>query len=329
MKITPMAGGTNIAGASLTSTGTESTSEARKAAATRAFKGETPISITESDTPVDPRISQAQRDIRRIKMTTNATPAPRDDFQPQAEAPQAEAPTASSDTPVEARAVEETKPLDPQQADLAKARRALQVRERAIAERERALEAKASQPDPMTRLKTNPLEVLQEAGVTYDQLTEAILANQSGSNLDINKIREEIKKEVQDSFQKTLGERDSQQEQQVFAEMKRNITQMVASNDDFELVRRAGMEDEALDLIRRTWKESGEALTEADALKLIEEELTKEYQSLSEAKKFKSAQAAPQPAKPVMRTLTSQGAATPQMSRRDRAIAAARGTLKR
>jgi len=324
-----MASGTSIAGANVS---TEQTSESRKLAATKAFRGETPVSIAESDTPVDPRISQAQRDIRKITMKTNSTPEPREDFYPSIEQPQTQpqsSQTASSDATVEAKAVEDTKPLDPQQADLAKARRALQVRERQIAERERALESKATQPDLMSRLKTTPLEVLQEAGVTYDDLTEAILANQSGLNPEIQKLKQELKA-TKEEISKTLSERDSQQEQQVFAEMKRNITQMVASNDEFELVRRAGMEDEAVDLIRRTWKESGEALTETDALKLVEEELTKEYQSLSEAKKFKATQqVAAAPIKPAMRTLTSQGAATPQMSRRERAIAAARGVLKR
>lgn len=302
----------------------EQTSPTRKLAAKQAFEGKL------IETPVDSKTSQPDRDIRKITMKTNATPEPREDIYPgieQPEQPQAEPETASSDASVDLKVVEETKPLDPQQADLAKARRALQVRERAIVEREKALEAKATQPDLMSRLKTTPLEVLQEAGVTYDDLTEAILANQSGLNPEIQKLKQELKA-TKEEISKTLSERDSQQEQQVFSEMKRNITQLVASNDDFELVRRAGMEEEVLDLIRRTWKESGEALTESDALKLVEEELTKEYQSLSEAKKFKAAQQAA-PARPAMRTLTSQGAATPQMSRRDRAIAAARGVLKR
>lgn len=325
MKITPMASGTSIAGANVSS---EQTSQSRKIAAAKAFRGEP--AAPQSDSPADTAPSQPANDIRKIRITTNATPEPREDFYPDIEqsSTQAQPETASSDTAVEVKAVEDTKPLDPQQADLAKARRALQVRERAIAERERTLEAKATQPDLMSRLKTTPLEVLQEAGVTYDDLTEAILANQSGLNPEIQKLKQELKS-TKDEITKTLSDRDSQQEQQVFAEMGNNISKLVES-DEFELVRRAGMQEEVLDLIKRTWKTSGEALTEVDALKLVEEELTKEYQSLSEAKKFKPAQPQAQtPARPAMRTLTSQGAATPQMSRRDRAIAAARGVLKR
>jgi hypothetical protein len=327
MKIQPIPTSQGAAGVSTTSTGTESTSPDRKAAALAAFKGESQVKLTESDTPVDPQVKTS---VRTIRMTTTATPGPRDALDQVADPKQAE--TASVDPSTEIKgSVEETKPLDPQRAELAKVRRALQVKEREIADREKALAAKESQtqPDLVAKLKANPLGVLREAGVTYDQLTESLLADQSGLNPEIQTLKAELKA-VKDSIDKTLSDRDLQQEQQVLAEIDRNVSSLVAEGDQFEMIRVTGSQADVRELIHRTFKATGEVLSESEAAQLVEDALVKENLKIAGTKKIQT-RLAPQreTAAPVMRTLTSRGNAAPRMSRKERALAAFYGTLRK
>lgn len=317
----------------------------RKSAAKAAFLGH--AKVEQSDTPVDDRITAAKNNIRRIKMRTNVSPDRPFETEPneiqtnvnETERTQTEVtqdngiPDTSSDAdPV----TEVTKPLSPQFAALARQRRALQVKEREIQERERAL---ASQPkdggDVLSRLKSSPLAVLQEAGVTYDQLTEAILANPNGNNSDIIALREELKATKED-FSKTLSERDKQTEREALAEMRRNTDRLVAQGDDFEMIRETGSQDDVVKLIHQIYKSEGVILDEAEAAVLVEEELLKEAEKIARIKKLQSrlAPAESQQAQPItqqrqMTTLTNRDNARPLLGRRERAIAAALGQLKR
>src|SRR5690349_10494451 len=75
--------------------------------------------------------------VRALRMTTNVTPGRIDTPPPAAPA---EAPLAIPDTPEPAEGVvEATQPLSPQLAALAKQKRALQVKERELLDREKAL----------------------------------------------------------------------------------------------------------------------------------------------------------------------------------------------
>ena len=130
--------------------------------------------------------------VQRIKLNTRgATPnTPPVDNQPQ--------PAVTS--PVEALSTEEPKPLSPQFAALAREKRALQVKERELADREKALTAGQSDTVKLSDLKSKPLEVLLANGVTYDQITEGILANPGNPELDA--LRQELKEVMAAAHQK-------------------------------------------------------------------------------------------------------------------------------
>ena len=290
------------------------------------------VAVRDSETPQAPKPS-----VRRITMRTNVSPdrdLPQD---PQSIVePSSPVESATADTNAVPPVVEDTKPLDPQFAALAKQRRALQVKERELADREKAL---ASQPtsvgaeDLVARLKSQPLSVLQEHGVTYDQLTEAILANQTG-NPEIYKLKEEIKA-IKDGVEKTLSEKDAQAEKQVLAEIRRETERLAQSGDAFEMVRETKSFPEVVELIHRTYKQTGEILDVTDAMQLVENDLIQESLKLANIGKVKS-RLAPAPApqqqqsqQKQFRTLTNRDSATPTLDRRSRAIAAALGNLKR
>lgn len=288
--------------------------------------------------PVDPQVARAEQSIKRIRMRVNATPTQEFEAQPPVEnvaAPEGAAAPGNIADPVEATAAapEVTKPLSPQFAALARKERALQVKEREILAREQALSANGTGttlgPDLIARLKADPLSVLDEQGVTYDQLTEAILTRSQNQNIDPKRLEAEILKKVEDA----QATRDQASKVQVLAQIEREVTQRAAKDDAFELVREAGYQKKVVELIDRTFEKTGEVLDTEEALTLIEAELEQEALKYTKTKKLQAKLA---PAQPLpeqsqnpkqIRTLTARDGASPTLSRRERAILAAQGRL--
>lgn len=274
--------------------------------------------------------------IPRIKM--NVTP----EAGPESEGPLplAQGETAISDADEQVNAVSEaTEPLSPQLAALAKQRRAAQVKEAELAKREEALlERENAQSGPTraeleARLKTHALSTLQELGITYDQLTTEILNAQQGITPEISALQAEVKA-LREGFDEKLSAKDAAAETAVLAEMKRNIDHLCFSGDDFELIRETGSQEEVVRRIHDHWKETGEVIDEADMMQAVEDELAQEAEKLARLKKIQGRLSPPdeelQPQQPQgMRTLTNKDQAAPAMSRKQRAIAAMNGTLKR
>jgi hypothetical protein len=237
---------------------------------------------------------------------------------------------------------EATVPLSPQFAALARHKRALQVKERELAQREEALKTQPvnNGEDVLAKLKANPLSVLQEAGVTYDQLTEAILSNQSGSNPDLNALKMELKA-LKEELKTELSQRDTQAEQQVLREIRREAENLTRSGEEFEAIREARAVPQVVELIHRTWKKTGEVLSTEEAAQLVENQLIEEALPFARIKKVQSkltpiqeanqqiVVAPPRAGVKVMKTLTNRDSAYPTLDKRTRAIMAMQGTLKR
>ncbi len=255
--------------------------------------------------------------IRSMRMNTNATPLPN------------ELPIQSNNDSQTEATVEATQPLSPQLALLAKQKRALQVKEREIADREKALLSKPGTPAiDVARLKSDPLGVLQENGVGYDQLIDAITNGQSQSKSDSLS-----KADFEAMIDQRFTDKETAAETQVLAEMQREAEQRITADDEFEFVREQNAVPQVMDLIKRTYKESGEVLEVQEALRLIEEELFKDGQKLARLKKMQAQLAPPmpqpQPRQQGMRTLTNRDTASVPLSAKARAMAAFYGTLKK
>lgn len=325
MKVTPLTGSMPTSGA--VEGQTHAPDRIARAKAIAAGDHKINVMPSELSPPEAPR-----PDIRRIKMNTNATVNRTDFGSPEAEVVLEANPVA--DTSAVPPVVEDTKPLDPQFAVLAKQRRALQAKEREIADREKALQpqpVKTGTEELVARLKSQPLSVLQEYGVTYDQLTEAILSNQTGLSPEIQNLKAEIKA-LKEDVDKTLSDKDAQAEKQVLAEIQRDINSRAHVDPNYEMIRATGSQPEVKELIHRVWKETGEVLDVSEAMQLVEDDLINESLKLINTAKMKSRIAPPpqqQPPQRQIKTLTNRDTASPVMSRRERALAAALGTLKR
>lgn len=294
------------------------------ARAKAAFTGTT---MSQSDTPVDPGIERTRQSIRTLKMKTNASP---ERFIQEAQAENAKIPTDGQTGAV----IEDTKPLSPQYAALARQQRALQVKERELNAKLKSMESQAPKVDAselIARLKAQPLSVLQEAGVTYEQLTEAILANPSNPELQ---ALEDRLKSVEENFDKKISDRDQAQRQQVLSEMRSEAIELAKQGDDFELVRTRNKIPDVLRLIERTFDTTGEIMDVKEAMALMETELVKEAMKYANIGKIRKSIVPAQPAQQMqpqrqMRTLTNRDTATPPMSRKARAIAAFIGNTQK
>ncbi len=272
----------------------------------------------------------------RITIQTNQTPNPRE-YVPSpvtpgavVEAPRSEPFTAPNEPKTESTDVQQ--PISPHFAALAKEKRALQVRERALAEREKALSGQSGQKDQiaLARIKSEPLRVLQEAGVTYDELAKAVMDNPINPELAALKAQVDALKSEQDE---KFTARDRQAEQQTLREIQREAEALASQSDDFELVRLERAEPQVVRLIQRMYKETGQFLDIKDAMTMIETELFEETKRRAAAKKVQS-QFSPQTSVPQrqsgqggMRTLSNRDAAAPVLDRLARAKAVMEGRI--
>ena len=340
MKITPLMSPNTVA-PPVAETGSSVSAE-RIARATAAMTGQ-PFEPTPTQ---DAQVDRALNSIKKIKLNTQRST---NRFTPEAvsEEQMPEAPTSdvlATSEPTET-APEATKPLSPQFAALAKAKRAAQAKEAAIAAREQAIAQKEADMksafDKLSRLKANPLSVLQEEGVTYDQLTESLLAQNQG-NPGLDELKAEIKA-MKEGFEQAQTQRDQAVKQQVLNQIKQDVETLVSQGDDYEMVRESGYAPKVVELIDQWFNKTGQVLDTDKACQLIENELLEESLKFAKLKKVQSKltptqmvqeqQQALQSERPntkIMKTktLTNRDGTSAPLSPRERAIAAFYGKLK-
>ena len=329
MKVSPMAASSNTPGQALNSVDVGHTASPMRLERARAIaRGEKVAAEAE------PQAEQPKPNVRSLKMKTNFST---DRMMPEAEAAEPvdnpiEAAESSKEDVAEPGAVEATQPLSPQFAALAKQKRALQL-ERAEFEKLKA-QPQVNTEDFAAKLKADPLGVLQEHGVTYDQLTEAILSDKQQLNPEIQALKQELKA-LKEGVDTKFQSNEQRQEESALTEMLYEAEALAKEGEDFEMIRTEDAYDQVLRLIHTTYKETGRVLDVREAMNKIETTLFAKAEKLASINKVRNkiAQPSPVPAalppRQGMRTLTARDNAAPLMDRRARAIAAAMGTLKR
>lgn len=270
----------------------------------------------------------------------------------------------SDSTPSEPAATPKPKedPLSSQYALLARKERALRAkvqqqesalkaREQAFLEREAALKAKESEYESnyisKSRFKNDPLAVLTEEGVSYDEITNAILNPQSKQDPRILAEIEKLKAEVQASkdYQVKAKEEYAAQQKQAYDQAVKQIRneaqQLIQSDPAYEMIKETKSVSDVVELIEKTYAEDGILLSVEEAAVEVEEYLTTEAARLAKINKIRTKlqevqksseqkQQASSPKQPQsgMKTLTNQVNASKPMNARERAIAAFKGELK-
>lgn len=261
-----------------------------------------------------------------IKMNTNGTPLTLDSAAAELESTIPDPGVQTIEEP------EVTQPLSPQLAAIARQRRALDVQKRELAEREKALNG-PSRADLESRLKSAPLSVLQELGVTYDQLTKEILGQQSNNNPEVEKLKAEIA-ELKTGVEKKFSDGEVAQETHAINYVADKLDAIVGLGDDFDLLKAAEGEEEVIRRVYTHWKRTGKELDVATVAKEYQEELAEEAAKYARIKSVQSRLLPAEPAQsaPIqqgIRTLTNKDSARPAMDRKQRAMLAMTGQLKR
>jgi antitoxin component of RelBE/YafQ-DinJ toxin-antitoxin module len=268
--------------------------------------------------------------------------------------------TGTSDTVERSSEVTEPEskeaPLSPQYAALARKEKAIRAKaiaqEQAFKAREAALAAKeaelTSKSNPSLdnyiskdKLKENALSVLSELGLTYDQLTEQAIAQQSPEWQMFAQMRQEMQEELrkvreeQAESRKTFEQQQAQAYQQALNQIRNETKNLVNSDPSYEAVKATGSVNDVVELIERTFNEEGRLLTVEEAATAVEEYLIEEATKLSRLGKIqKRLQTPQQVSKPQqsaanqMKTLTNGVGAQKPLSARERALLAFKGDLK-
>lgn len=316
MKISAMpAGAGGTPGTDLGNINIGSTSSASRLAAARAIaEGR---EVEQEEAVLDPTRAS---NVHKIKMRTNYS-TDRDEVL----APEPEVESTISDQSGQTQAaVESTQPLSPQFAALAKQRRALQVKERELAEREaKATKAPEGEFVAKADLLANPLKIF-DLGLTYDQLTKALLSNGSGNTLDIKALKDELRKDMDDR----LSSQAQTQEEAALNSIADEIESFSKEGEAYELIRERKALPAVLNHIYTHFKKTGQVLDTKSVMDNIENRLLDQQLKYLNIGKVKSKFApepqvqAPQSQGNQMKTLTNRDGASIPLSRRARAIAA-------
>lgn len=268
------------------------------------------------------------------------------------ETPEAPAEPATEDTT-----------LSPHYAALARKERALRAKvaaqhadikakEASIAEREKAIAAKEAEYSTdyirKSKFKEDPWSVMADEGVTYDELTQRALTQQSQDpavkaalarmEAQVNALKEE-----QANSRKLYQESQAQSYQQALNQITLEAKDLVKNDPAFEAIRETGSVKDVVQLIEKTFEQEGRLMTVEEAAREVEEYLVDETLKLTRLQKIQqrlkqnAAKAAstttnqqPQSEtkQPQLKTLTNAAGTTRQLSARERAMLAFKGELK-
>lgn len=249
-------------------------------------------------------------------------------------------------------------PLSSHYATLARKERALRAksqqqelsmraREAKLAEQEAAIKAKEAEYSsnyiPKEKLTTDTLNALLDAGLTYDQITEAMLAQQSQPDFTKSRayieMQNELKavKQAQEDAKKTYNDQQTAAYQQAVNQIKTEAKKLVYTDPNFETIKTTNSVSDVVELIEETFKQDGVLLSVEEAAQLVEDHLVEEAMKITRIKKIQqrmqtsspSAQKTTDaPKQQQLKTLTNQVSSTRQLSAKERALLAFKGELK-
>lgn len=238
-----------------------------------------------------------------------------------------------------------------QRSDQAK----LAAKEKELAAREEAIKAQQaidlSKYIEKERLKSNPLGALEDAQLTYDELTQQYIAAQN-RNPAYDNILNNLKGEIAslkaqlEEGRKQAAEQQDQSYKAAVAQIRADVSQLVNRNPAFETVKATRSVGDVVELIERVYRDEGRVMDIEEATQAVEDYLVEEAIKLTKIGKIKS-KLAPKVATPAsptstqspnnqatkqqqpMKTLTNQNSTVSrQLSRVERAILAAKGELR-
>ena len=157
----------------------------------------------------------------------------------------------------------------------AEALQMLMDRESKIRETEQSVKQQQQEIERARQLidmaKSNPLQFLNDAGTTYDDITQQVL---QGNTPDPTvALRQEIE-QLKNQFGVRVQREEAASRQAALDEVRSLVTSFVDSSNDYPLTKQAGMQNLVFERIQDHYNKTGQALSEASAAKEVEDYLS-------------------------------------------------------
>lgn len=228
---------------------------------------------------------------------------------------------------------------------------ALKAREQALAEREAKLtqqpQIDQSKYISIDRFKADPLGVMAETGLSYDELTQQLINQQPRdprTEATISRLEAKVRELEQqvEGTRKTYSDNQKQAYDAAVKQIEVDVRNLVKTNPEFETIKATGSVRDVVELIEETYRKDGVLMSVEDAAQEVETYLMEEAYKLSRLNKIQKrlqenasksqAQApvqkktaeAPKQQQP-MKTLTNASGSSRTLSARERAILAFKG----
>lgn len=256
-------------------------------------------------------------------------------------------------------------PLSSHYAQLARKERALRAkvqaqeqaykaRELQLKAQEDALKAKEAQYSTgyvdKSKLQQDTLSVLNELGISYDQLTNMVLNAPKPEELAqkqaYDRIQAEIKaiRDEQEQARQAVQDQQKQAYTQAVAQIRSDVKNLVNSDPEYSVIKSTNSVEDVVELIEKTFNKDGILLTVDEAAKEVEDFLTEEAERLYSIEKIQkrieasrdknsqpqqqqqnSGQQTQKPQSLPSKTLTNSVTSSKRMSAKERAMAAFNG----
>lgn len=164
------------------------------------------------------------------------------------------------------------------------------------------------------RLKKEPLKVLEEQGLTFEQLAQMVLND--GKPTQDMMLAEYDKKVMSriEELQKKIEEKEKQEQEQKYEQaiqaFQTQLTDFIEQTPDYELIRANSAMEIVFDVIEQHHAETGEIMSNKEACDAVEEYLLEEAKKLVDREKVKKLLQPQQPEKPA----APSGKAPPTLS---------------
>lgn len=250
-------------------------------------------------------------------------------------------------------------PLSAQYAQLARKEKAIRAKVQEIKAQEAALKAREAALNPPAQqqstfdpskyiekdaFKQDIFGHLAELGITYDQLTQGQLEQPSPKELALAETNRKLEarlaalEEKTEKTVKSFEENQTNAYKQAISQIRRDATNLVTSDPEFETIKETGSVNDVVELIEATFKADGVLLTVDEAARAVEDHLVEEAMKIAKLKKIQSRLNPPKATEPSkesalvagkapqqLKTLTNAVGSTRPMTVRERAIARFKG----
>lgn len=220
---------------------------------------------------------------RQVKVHTQLTPSPI----------KAETKPTEGQPPSPEGSVTEVTPIDPKFEALARKEAALRSKEREFQAEKASMDTRIQDAvnkalnEYKDRLKSSSLDELNTLGITYDQLVEQAV---NAPNQETVEIKNELKalKDAQARQAEEAKNSSNAQREAAVKQIKYDAQDLIDSDPQFETIKATGSIDDVVELITRTFDETGRLMTVDQAAIKVEEELLEEAIKIANIGKVKA-----------------------------------------